>query len=170
MVDFAGFTQWFLEWSNSVASTWGYLGIFFISIIANATIILPFPLFLVVFAAGAFLNPWLVGLSAGLGSAIGEFTAYGVGIGSREALKSNYKKWVKKVEKWAEKSGLFPLVVLFAATPLPADVIGIFCGMARYDIRKFFLGMFIGKTIMSVALAWGGFYGLGWVLSLFTLG
>ncbi|MCB0107342.1 MAG: hypothetical protein KDE53_15585 [Caldilineaceae bacterium] len=53
---------------------WGYLGAFLISLVASATIILPAPGIVVIMAMGAALNPFVLGIVAGLGSAFGELT------------------------------------------------------------------------------------------------
>jgi hypothetical protein len=56
---------------------YGYLGTFLISLILNATIVLPAGNFLVVAALGAVLpSATLVGLAGGIGAAIGELTGY----------------------------------------------------------------------------------------------
>ena len=156
-----------LQWSQSMVAGFGYLGIFIVSIVGSATIILPVPAFLAIFAAGSVLNPWLIGIIGGLGSTIGEFTGYLVGMGGKKVIEKRHKKWLDRAKVWFEKHGAFPIIFLFAATPLPDDVVGILCGVIKYDVKKFFLATLIGKIVMTTALAWGGFYGIGWVLSLF---
>ncbi|RLJ10083.1 MAG: hypothetical protein DRP15_01265 [Candidatus Aenigmatarchaeota archaeon] len=154
----------FTQIANQFLYEWGYIGVFIISIIGNATIILPLPTFAFVFAAGFVLNPWLVGFLAGLGSAIGEFTGYVLGRGGSKLTEKRYKKDLLKIKKWIEKHGMFPVLVLFAATPLPDDIVGLLCGFIRYDIKRFFLATFLGKTLLHLAIAWAGFYG-GWITS-----
>jgi membrane protein YqaA with SNARE-associated domain len=156
------FTQ-FALWSQALMIGWGYLGVFIASLLGNASIILPVPSFLAVFAAGSLLNPWLVGLAAGLGAALGELTGYALGVGGRRALKSRYEKQIRLAKKIMERYGFFPILVLFAATPLPDDVTGILAGVIRYDVRRFFLAVLIGKVVMNLGLAWAGFYG-SWLL------
>ena len=57
--------------------TYGYLGVFLISIIFNATIILPASNIAVITSMGATLpSPLFVGLAGGAGAAIGELTGY----------------------------------------------------------------------------------------------
>jgi len=62
-------------------------------------------------------------------------------------------------EKWIKGHKSFPMIVVFAATPLPDDIVGIVCGIFNYDIKKFLLASFIGKVIMNTAIAWSGYYG-----------
>ena len=164
---FAAFVAGFIAWSQGVVNAFGYFGIFLISFIGSATIILPAPTFLAVFAAGSVLNPWLVGLFAGAGAAFGEITGYIVGLGGKQVIEKKHKKLLGRTKKWLEAHGAFPIIILFAATPLPDDIIGIICGAIKYNWKKFFLASFIGKLALNLALAWGGFYGVQWVLTAF---
>jgi membrane protein YqaA with SNARE-associated domain len=157
----------FSAWAQSIASDWGYLGIFVVGVLGSASIIFPAPAFAVIFAFGAILNPWLVGIVAGAGSAIGELTGYLIGRGGREVIEKKHEKWLKKTQKWIDKYGFFAVLVVFAATPLPDDIVGILAGVFEYDWKRFLLASFIGKVIMSLALAFGGYYGVGWAMSMF---
>jgi membrane protein DedA with SNARE-associated domain len=156
MVDI--FTQ-FVAWGVALASSWGYLGIFFISLIGNASIIFPIPSYLVIIAAGGVMNPWLLGIAGGLGAALGELVGYAIGRGGNLAVKGRYKKLLTRTKKWSEKHGLFPLIILFAATPLPDDIVGILSGVIKYDIKKFMAANIIGKIIAYTALGWAGYFG-----------
>jgi len=158
----------FLDFFMSLMETYGYFGIFLISLTEASTIIFPLPFSIVIFTAGAILNPFFVGLSAGLGAAIGEFTGYALGLGGRKVIEKKWKKDIRKVEKLFQKYGGFLVIVLFAATPLPDDVVGILGGTLKYPIKKFFIAAFVGKLILNLALAYGGFYGINWVLSVFS--
>jgi membrane protein YqaA with SNARE-associated domain len=157
-----------VEFLLSLASL-GYLGIFLASILGSASVLLPVPIFIVIFTAGAVLNPLLVGIVAGFGSAIGELVSYGIGFGGEKFLekKINLKenKWISRGKKWMNRYGGFFLVFVFAATPLPDDIIGLICGAIRYDIKKFFIACLLGKILSSLALAYGGYYGLNWILN-----
>lgn len=159
MVDIAALAAQFLNWAQNLTVTWGYLGIFLVSLIGNASIILPVPAYMVVIAAGAYLNPWLVGIVAGAGATIGELTGYGVGFGGRKIVEKKHRKLLEKSKRWAERHGMFPLLVLFAATPLPDDVVGLLAGVIKYNIKRFLTATFIGKVIAHVALAWAGAFG-----------
>ena len=160
-----------IEWSQQAVANMGLLGVFLVSFIGSATVILPAPIFLAIFAAGSVLNPWLVGLVGGLGAAFGELTAYYVGMGGKRLVKKDeHNKWLERARAWFDKRGAFPVIVLFAATPLPDDVLGLLCGLIKYDIKKFFVASLIGKIILTTALAWAGFYGMEVVLQIFEGG
>jgi membrane protein DedA with SNARE-associated domain len=157
----------FVAWASSISGVLGYPGIFLINLIGSASVIFPVPSFIVTFTFGAILNPWLVGVSAGIGAAIGELVGYVLGRGGKKLVEGKHEKTLRKSREWMERHGAFSIIVLFALTPLPDDVIGILCGMINYDVRKFLLASLIGKVVMSLFLAWGGFFGVGWILSVF---
>ena len=157
----------FMAWANTTVAGWGYLGIFLVNLVGSASIIFLVTAFIVTFAMGAVLNPWLVGLVTGVGAALGELTGYILGYAGKEVGERRDGKWLKRTRKWAEKRGVFPLIVLFAATPLPDDITGIIAGVISYDWKRFLLACLIGKIIMGTALAWGGFFGVGWILQAF---
>ena len=61
------------------------------------------------------------------------------------------------------------VIFVFAATPLPFDVIGLFCGVVRYPAKKFFIATLIGKIIKYLVIAYAGFYGMGWISIMFGI-
>jgi membrane protein YqaA with SNARE-associated domain len=158
-------TSQFLIWSNSIITSLGYFGIFIVSFVGSASIFLPVPAFILVFLTGRFLNPLLVGFFAAIGCAFGELTGYGIGIGGRKIIEKKYRVFLQKYKKWFKRKFIFPIIILFAATPLPDDIVGILCGVFKYDLRKFFIASFIGKFILNTALAFGGYYGIEWILT-----
>ncbi len=72
-------------------------------------------------------------------------------------------KYRQKIDMWKpriQKYG-FILIFLFAVTPLtPDDLIWIPLGMMKYPKRKALAASIIGKTIMLVAFAYAGYYGI----------
>jgi membrane protein YqaA with SNARE-associated domain len=158
----------------ALAVAWGYFGVFLASFLGSATLFLPSPSFLIVVGAGTILNPLAVGIIAGIGAALGELIGYAVGLGIQQGAKKiqrnkkpgPFMRFVNKyfsknhIEKWFKSKRGFLLIFIFAATPLPDDVVGMVCGAIRYDIKKFFIASLLGKIVMYVALAYAGFYGL----------
>lgn len=159
------------EWASSTINSLGYLGIFIVSFVGSATIIFPVPTFIIVPAAAAlpWMNPWFVGISAALGAAFGEITGYALGKGGGKLVEKKYAEHIKKYKKWFEKDNIFLWIVVFAATPLPDDVVGLLCGLFEYDFKKFILASITGKLILNLLLAFGGFYTIPWVLRLFGI-
>ena len=60
---------------------YGYLGVFVLTLLASASIVLPSPALGVAALAGKTLNPWLVGLVGGVAAGLGEVTGYMAGLG-----------------------------------------------------------------------------------------
>ena len=154
-------------WAQSTIGSLGYLGIFLVSFIGTSTIIFPIPSFVVVPATAALpgMNPWIVGIVAGVGSALGEVIGYALGKGGGKLVGKKYEKQINKYKKWFERDGVFVWVIIFAATPLPDDIVGIICGMFNYDFKKFMCASVIGKILLNLFLALGGFYTIPWILN-----
>jgi len=142
----------------------GYPGIFLVSLLGNATIVLPAPSLALVFAMGSALPPLLVGLAAGAGEALGELTGYAAGYGGRVVIElpdgqgSDPKnhKITQRLEAWMRRAGGLTIFVL-SAVPNPFfDLAGITAGAVRYPVWRFLLACWLGKTIKTTLVAWAG--------------
>ena len=135
-------------------AVYGYPGIFLITLIGNATVILPAPTFLVAVAAGAVLNPLLVGIIAGLGASLGELTGYLAGVGGRGVMEN--QAIYSRIEKWMRKSGVL-VIFLMAALPNPFfDIGGMCAGALGMPVWRFLLACWAGKSVRFFGLALGG--------------
>jgi membrane protein YqaA with SNARE-associated domain len=136
---------------------WGYLGAFLIGLVGNATIILPMPSLLLLFALGATFNPVLVGLTGAAGGAIGELSGYILGYSGHGFIKNN--RLYVKAETWMKRFGSATVFVFAIAPVLPIDVAGIASGALRFPIWKFLAACFSGKAILytglTLASSWG---------------
>jgi membrane protein YqaA with SNARE-associated domain len=132
----------------------GYPGIFLVSLLSSATIILPAPSLALVFAMGSAL-PWLpVGLAAGAGEALGELTGYAAGFGGRAVIED--QKSYKHLESWMQRRGGITILVL-SIIPNPLfDLAGIAAGTLGYPLWRFLLIAWAGKTIKTSLVAWAG--------------
>ena len=143
----------------------GYAGAFLVSLVSNATIVLPAPGILIIMALGASLSPVLVGLAAGVGAAIGEMSCYLAGISGRGLIENS--RLYNRLEGWLKRWG-FPVIFIFAATPLPFDILGIAAGILRFPVWRFFLACCLGKIVVNIVVAYAGFYGWQFVLPYFS--
>jgi len=143
-------------------AAYGYLGAFLISLLSSATIILPVPGIAVIFALGATYNPYLVGLAAGAGSALGELSGYMAGYSGQGVFRKS--KTYLRMENWMRRRG--PLVIfVLAFVPNPIfDLAGAAAGILRYPVWKFLLFCFLGKTPRSILIAFAGAWALEGVL------
>ena len=120
---------------------YGYPGIFIISFLANATVLLPAPGIAIVFAMGAIFNPLLVGLAAGAGGALAVIERADI-----------YDRMVL----WMTRNGNLT-VMLLAATPNPFfDLTGIAAGALKMPVARFLFWCFIGVTIKMTIFAFLG--------------
>jgi membrane protein YqaA with SNARE-associated domain len=143
--------------------SYGYVGIFLISIMAGGTVIVPVPALAVVFIMGGILNPLFVGLAAGLGEAIGELTGYLAGYGGHDALRNKYETAYSRIEQWMKRRGslfLFLSSVIF--NPL-FMLISAAAGALRFPLWKFFLLIWMGRSIKGLGVAYLGHWGLRFV-------
>ena len=142
---------------------WGYFGAFLISLFASASIILPIPGLPVAMAMGGALNPWLLGLVTGVGSAVGELSGYAAGASGRILITDDQMPHYSRVEAWTRKYGPLTIFVL-AVTPFPFfDLAGIVAGVIRMPLWAFFLATAAGKTIkytIAILIGAGSIYGL----------
>jgi len=137
--------------------TYGYLGAFLLSLLFNATVILPLGAIGVVFALGAVLPlPVVVGLAGGIGAGIGEITGYMAGYSGRGIAQRS--KMYNRVEGWLKRWGELAIFV-FSMVPFAFDLVGIAAGVLRFPFWKFFILCWLGRTILYVAVAVFGAWG-----------
>jgi len=144
----------------------GYVGILLVSLLGNATIILPAPSLALVFAMGSALPPLLVGLAAGVGEALGELTGYAAGYGGRAVIEN--QATYQKLVRWMGRRGGITILLL-SMFPNPFfDVAGIAAGTLRYPLWRFLLFCWLGKTVKTVFVAFAGAYSLNVVKPFLT--
>lgn len=144
------------DWLEQYA-VYGYPSVFFISLLGNATLILPAPSYAIVFAMGGILNPVWTGLAAGAGAATGEMTGYLLGYGGQATIPDSerYQRLVKLMDRWG-----LGVIFLLGLIPNPIfDVGGIIAGVLKLPWWQFWLAAAAGKGIRFALLAWVG--GLG---------
>jgi membrane protein YqaA with SNARE-associated domain len=143
---------------------YGYPGIFILSILANATIILPAPGVVFVFAMGAVFNPLWVALAAGAGAAIGELFGYLIGFSGQGVVENAHL--YQKILDWmkAHRQLSYLAIALLAFIPNPLfDLAGIAAGTLKIPIISFLIFTFIGKTLKMILLAYAGASSLQWL-------
>lgn len=148
------------------ASQYGYVGIFLVSLLGASSVIVPIPYPLVIYFAGSFLDPFLVGLTSGIGSALGEISGYALGYYGRAIVGEERKRRMGFILRALDRYGPF-IVFLFALTPLPDDLLFIPLGIIRYDLWRALLPAALGKILISYVIALGGKYSIGIIRDLF---
>jgi uncharacterized membrane protein YdjX (TVP38/TMEM64 family) len=141
---------------------YGYLGVFLISIVSSATIVIPIPGMVVVAALGAVLNPWLIGLVSAIGATIGETTGYLLGYGGRAAIKdtATYERMVTWMRRWGGWT-----IFILALIPNPVfDIAGIVAGVLKYPLWRYYLFGGMGRIPKHILFAFAGSLGLNWLI------
>ena len=143
---------------------YGYPGIFLISILANATILLPAPGIAIVFAMGGVFNPLIVGLVAGAGAAIGELSGYLAGFSGQGVAE--HTKIYERINGWMQRYGMLTIFVL-AAIPNPFfDLAGMSAGALKMPLQKFLIACVLGKIIKMWIFAYAGAYSINWLINI----
>jgi membrane protein YqaA with SNARE-associated domain len=166
------FAFFYFEVDITQLRRYGYLGVFAISFIGAASIILPTPSLAAIFGGGAVLDPLLgipapilVGLVAGLGEALGEFTGYAAGYGGSAVIQE--RPFYRFVQNWMRRHGTITMFV-FSAIPNPVfDLVGAIAGAARMPLWRFFLSVWAGKTLKDILIAVTGVASLGLIGGVF---
>ena len=135
-------------------ANFGYGGIFILSILSNATLILPLPGVIFTSAMGAVFNPFWVAIAAGIGAALGETTGYLAGFSGQVVV--DRKDWYETLTQWMRKYGnLTILVMAFVPNPL-FDLAGMAAGMLKLPFFRFLFWCSIGKIIKMLLFAYTG--------------
>jgi uncharacterized membrane protein YdjX (TVP38/TMEM64 family) len=147
---------------------YGYLGIFLLSILANATVILPAPGIALTFTLGGLLNPISVALASGAGAAIGELTGYLAGFGSKEIFDENVT--YQRLKSYMERHGAITIMII-AFIPNPFfDLAGAAAGALEIPVSRFLLWAWIGKTFKMLVIALAGSASIDWLNDLLNFG
>lgn len=132
----------------------GYPGIFIVSFLSNATIILPVPGIIITSAMGTIFNPFWVAIAAGSGATLGELSGYLIGFSGQGVLEN--KVWYDRICNWMRKYGDITILAL-AIIPNPFfDIAGLVAGALKLPVWRFLLWTLVGKTIKMFAFAFGG--------------
>ncbi|RLG74564.1 MAG: hypothetical protein DRO23_06365 [Thermoprotei archaeon] len=139
---------------------YGPLGVFLVSFLGNVIpySTIPYLIFVVQYGV-AIGNPLIrigIAVLGGLGAALGKVIVLLIGFAARKVIPEKTKKSMKLFMKLAGKS-VFVAVLIFAASPLPDDILYIPLGAMGYSPFKFFAAAVIGKIIITyMALLFGG--------------
>ena len=133
---------------------YGYLGVFLVALLANATVLIPAPGLAIISAMGSVFNPLGVGLAAGTGGAIGELSGYLAGFSGQAIIEQMHI--YNRLKPWIEKYGGWAILVL-SAIPNPFfDAAGIAAGMVKMPLRTFLISVWVGQLIKMTFFAYAG--------------
>jgi uncharacterized membrane protein YdjX (TVP38/TMEM64 family) len=139
----------------------GYAGIFLISLLGSASLVIPVPGLALTVTFGAILNPVWVGVLSGIGATLGETTGYLLGYSGRMAIHDShpYARMVKWMSKWGDLT-----IFLLALIPNPLfDIAGITAGVLKYPLWKFILVGAAGRIPKHILFAYLGQWGISFL-------
>jgi len=133
---------------------YGYPGIFLVSFLTNATLILPLPGVVIASLMGTVFHPFWVAIAAGSGAALGELSGYlagfsGQGVAEKTPIYNRMEELMRKYGVWAV------LILAFIPNPL-FDMAGIIAGILRMPLRTFLIWTWLGKVLKMLVFAYGG--------------
>ncbi len=139
---------------------WGYLGAFLINGISSATVVLPAPGGAIVLLMAQDYNPLFLGVSAGLGGALGSLTACRVGAHAQQAIKG------RRLYPFAHRvMHRFGSVILLLATLMPispGDFAGLLAGATRYPVRTYLVYVGIASVVKMTVMVYVAAASLEW--------
>ncbi|MFH1662776.1 MAG: VTT domain-containing protein [Chloroflexota bacterium] len=155
-------------------ASYSYLGMFLISIIGGATVIIPVPSLALQFTMGAVLHPAIIGAVSGLGTGIGGTLIYLFGRSGRrlffntELSPQNYNnfitRWLSHIMGWAKNRGSLTIFLMSAALNPVFFPMALAIGASRFQMWRFFTMCWAGNTVKSMIIAYLGYFGLGFLL------
>jgi len=162
-----GISVWIFSIRDKAAelAVYGYPGIFIVSLLANATVLLPAPGVAVVFAMGSVFNPFIVGIVSGVGSGLGELSGYLAGYGGQAVVEHSdiYQRFFPWLQKYAPAT-----IFVLAALPNPFfDLAGIASGILKIPMRIFLFWCISGKIVKMLVFAYAGAYSVDWLFKYF---
>jgi len=146
----------------------GYVGVFVLSFVGSASILVPIPGIAAVCAGPSLgLFPLWVALLASVAEAMGELSGYLIGFSGRGFAESN--RFYPRIERWMQRRGWIALL-LASSVPNPLfDLIGIAAGTLKYPVWRFLAAVWVGKLIKSTTVVYACFYGIEWAVRIIGL-
>lgn len=132
----------------------GYPGLFILTLLSNASILIPVPGWVATSVMASILNPFLVALVAAVAAALGEMSGYLLGFSGQGVAEKS--KWYERLEMYMHRWGAATVFVL-GVIPLPLiDLGGVIAGVMRMPVLKFLFWCGLGKLVKFLVLAYAG--------------
>lgn len=141
---------YFLRSSLTNVGPWGYPLAFVINMLSSATFVIPTPGFAIIVLMAQDLNPIGLGVIAGVGGTLGEFSGYWLGTQCQLIVKGT--RLLRFMNKHMDRFGGGIIFVSALLPIIPVDVAGLIAGSTKYPVRKFLIYLGLGKTIMTVLI------------------
>ena len=119
-------------------ATTAYLVVFVTTLVSNASIIVPVPIFAaIMIAAASKWDPILIALIASIAGTLGEITGYYAGYLGKKIIVSETTPGYEKLVGWMKRYGPLAIFLLSLQPILPFDIAGLIAGASRIALWKF---------------------------------
>ncbi len=130
------------------------VGGFIISFLGNAVPYMTVPYLAAIAAyAAAIQSPWerlILVLASGIGAGLGKVIVYLIGRGARLLISTERRREMQLAARLMRRS-VFLAVFLFAALPLPDDILYLPLGVMGYSLSLFTIAVVAGKIVITGA-------------------
>ncbi len=142
---------WLEQTMSWLIESYGILGIFIVSLVGNSIpySTIPYLILIALYSATLPLEKQImVILAGGLGAAIGKVIVLMLGKAARTVLSEEAKENLEVFLRLSRRSMLFAIFI-FAALPLPDDILYMPLGVSGYSTTRFFLSVLAGKIVIT---------------------
>ena len=144
---------------TEIVRLYGPIGVFLVSFLGNAIPYSTIPYLILIAIYGGAFNVYgqiYVAIIGGLGATLGKIVVLLLGRAARATLSEETKKNLEIFNKISERSMAFAIFI-FAALPLPDDVLYVPLGVSGYNMLRFFISALAGKIVITwLTLAFSG--------------
>ncbi|HTM67723.1 MAG TPA: VTT domain-containing protein [Candidatus Binatia bacterium] len=136
----------------------GYVGLFFVSLVAGFNVVVPIPAvaFIPLYLA-AGMAFWPMTLVMVAGETIADLLSVWLGRTGRELDNVRHARTVKRLERFRKKHFWAPLGLMFAfasAAPFPNEVLAIPLGIMGYRVWQVAIPIFCGNLVFTAVTAY----------------
>jgi membrane protein DedA with SNARE-associated domain len=124
-----------------------YGGLMLVAMVSGLSFVIPGPSVAGVLVGGATLNPWLVGLCMGVGSAIGEMPGFAAVHLNADARVVRKVFGARFLTRWMVRHGPLTIFLLAAIPNFLFDVGAMVAGANRMKFNTFFFSTLFGKIV-----------------------
>lgn len=133
-----------------------YAGVFLVTLLSSATVLIPAPGLAIVLAAASKWDPMWVALAAATGGTLGEMVSYSVGYFGSIALMRQRGPLYVRAERWTRRYGILVVFMLALIPTALFDVVGIVGGALRLPIWRYLLAVFCGRLPQTLFIVYVG--------------
>lgn len=147
------------EFIQNAVLNYGYIGVFFLSIVSGFNIIVPIPIaafFPLLIASG--LNQWITILVVAVGTTVADTLSYLIGRIGRQLMSPRTEQTLERFEKMKSRARYLPFIFLFffaAFVPLPNELLIIPLAFLGYHLKHLIPVVFLGSLIFNTLAMFG---------------